>query len=205
MIRRKIISGIFIGILMIGAIVIGILYLRGGEDNLITEPSDDFEVTIYDLTLEEMGLTETQYQLLVDSIRTTSLEQMNVIRRRNAWLILDAMAEAEFVEFYSSEDGSRVGFATGILDLLDVGEIEELTVVRLAQGDSYMADALIIKIANENGEIYYLRYPRSSLLSRVTRDSEDGEIIYESQMFTIRNGQLCEREYARGPIISCRE
>jgi len=35
--------------------------------------------------------------------------------------------------------------------------------------------------------------------------SEDGEMIYDSQMHVVRYGQLCEREYPRGPIIYCRE
>jgi len=195
-------------VLMISVGVIGVLYSRGGEDNLIPEPSDDYEVTIYDLTLEEMGLTEIQYQLLRDSIRATSLEQMNATRRRNAWLMLDMMVEIEFVETgYPGQ--SRVGYATGILDLLDVGEIREITPIRVVRaiGESTdsPSDILIIRIIDEEENIYYLWYPRSSLLGMVTKDSEDGEIIYDSLMFTIRNGQLCEREYARGPIISCRE
>ena len=191
--------------LIINVVVISNLYSRESKDYL-SETSDDYEVTIYDLTLEEMGLTEEQYQLLVDSILPESLEQMNVIRRRNAWLILDTMAEIEFLE-NAAQGQSPVSYAAGILDLLNVGEITNITVVQVEREiDEYtdsVFDILVIKITNEDGEIYYLRYPRASLLSRVTRGSEEGEIIYESQMFTIRNGRLCEREYARGPIIRC--
>ena len=42
-------------------------------------------------------------------------------------------------------------------------------------------------------------------LSMVATDSEDGELIYDRQMYTIRDGQLCELEYPRGPIMYCRE
>ena len=208
MTRRKVILGMFIGMLMISAGIIGVLYLRGGEDNLIPEPSDDYEVTIYDLTLEEMGLTEKQYQLLVDSIMPEALEQMNAIRRRNAWLMLDFMTEIEFVDG-SPPGHSRVGFATWILDVLDVGEIREITPVRVIraidESTDSPSDSLLIRILNEEDNVYYLWYPRSSLLARVTRDNEDGEILYESQIHVVRDGRLCEREYARGPIISCRE
>jgi len=192
---KKIILGILIFVLIISAVVISNLYLRESKDYLL-DTSDNYEVTIYDLTLEEMGLTDEQYQLLVDSILPESLEQMSVIRRRNAWLILDMMVEIDFVE--STAPGqSRVGYATWILDVLGVGEIEELDIALLSQ------DALTIRIVNEDDEIYYLRYPRSSLLSRVTRDSEDGEILYEGQIHAVRDGRLCEREYARGPIVRC--
>jgi len=185
--------------LMISAGVIGVLYSRGGEDNLIPEPSDDYEVTIYELTLEEMGLTEVQYRLLVDSIMPEALEQMNAIRRRNAWFILDTMTEMEFVE--SATQGlSPVNYATWILEVLVVGEIRGITPVRVSEGGS-----LIMRIVNKEDNIYYIWHPRSLSLARVTRDNEDGEILYESQIHVVRDGRFYEREYARGPIISCRE
>ena len=161
-------------------------------------------MTVYKLTLEEMGLTEEQYQLLRDSIMPESLEQMSATERRNAWLILDAMAEIEFIES-ATQGQSPVSFATWVLDLLGVGEIKELTVVRVSEGAHDLFDILIMRIVNEEDDVYYIWYPRSLSLDMVTRDSEDGEIIYDSLIHTIRDGQLCEREYPQGSIIYCRE
>jgi len=201
--NRKIILGIFIGFFFIGMIVIGVFHLREKEDSM-PEISDDYQATIYELTLEEMGLTEEQYQLLRDSILHKELEQMNAIERRNAWLILNAMAEIEFVES-ATQGQSPVSFAAWILDLLGVGEIKELTVVRLSQGVHDLFDNLILRIVNEKDNVYYIWYPRSLSLEMVTRDSEDGEVIYERAMYTISDGRLCKLEYARGPILYCRE
>jgi len=196
--RRKVILVIFIGVLFIGAIAIGVFNLRETED-LMTMENGDYQVTIYDLTLEEMGLTEEQFQLLRDSI--LHIDHMNAARRRNAWLMLDAMAEIEFVENRSSGE-SAVGRATGVLDVLGVGEIQELTVVRVLEEES-LAAVLVMQIVNTEDRTYYLWYNRTWGLGVVTRDNENGEMIYNSLIHVVRYGQLCEREYARGPIIYC--
>jgi len=48
---------------IISTIAIGALYLRE-EEYLLPETSDDYQVTIYELTLEEMGLTPIGHHLL---------------------------------------------------------------------------------------------------------------------------------------------
>jgi len=201
--NRKIILGIFIGVFIISIVIVGTLYLREGYS--LPEISDDYQVTIYELTLEEMGLTEEQYQLLRDSIRSASLEQMNAIERRNAWLMLDAMAEIEFVENRSPGE-SGVGLATRYLELLGVGEIKELAVVDIWQQNiDDLAAVLVMRIVNSEDRTYYLRYNQTWGLGIVTRDSEDGEIIFDSFIHSIRDGRLCEREYPQGSVISREE
>jgi len=203
--NKKIILGISIFALIISAVVINNLYSRESKDYL-PEVSDDYEVTIYDLTLEEIGLSEEQYQLLVDSIMPESLEQMNAVERRNAWLLLDAMVGIEFTE--SAPQGqSPINYATWILDVLDMGEIRNITIVRIDREINDQADSvfdnLLMKIINEESHTYYIWYQRSGGLGSVIRGSEDGEVLYESQMHVVRDGRLCEREYARGPIVRC--
>jgi len=179
--------------LFIGAVMTGIAFHLINRD--ISAPTN-VEASVL--------LTEEQYQFLTNSLIQWELDHLGSIRRRNAWLMLDAMREFEFVED-APRGQSRVGFATGILELLNVGEIEELNVVRLELGDRGFNDVLVIRIQTiSNNDIYYLRYQRSRGLGNVTRDNETGEVIYNSAIHTIRDGQLCEREYIRGPIISCR-
>ena len=168
-----------------------------------TDGGDEMALTEEDVTL----LTEEQYQLLTDSILPGAFEEMSNVERRNAWLMLDAMAEVEFFESNPSQSG--VGRATWILGMLSVGEIQELTVVRVEREiDDFtdsLVDDLIIRIVNGEDSIYYVWYQRSSGLGMVTTDSEDGEMIYNRVLHTIRDGQICEREYPRGPIRYCRD
>jgi len=127
--NRKIILGSYFGVLIIIAIIVVILYLIERE-NSMPVLSDDFQDIIYELTLEEMELTEEQYQLLRDSL--LHVDHMNAIRRRNAWLILDEIKEIEFVE-NRCPGRSNVGDATWILDVFGVGEIKELSTIRVMQ------------------------------------------------------------------------
>ena len=184
------IVGLFISGIAVGAIAV---YLITGVQNDV--PSVDMEASV--------PVTEEQYQFLRASI--LEIDDMDNIERRNAWLILDAMREIDFVE--SGQPGqSRVSLATWVLKLLDIGEITELTVVRFELGefDNKHNDMLVIRIVNIKNNIYYFTYDRGRGLGRITMGSEDGERIYSRAIHTIRDGQLCRREYPRGPIISCR-
>jgi len=182
---------ILICVLTISVGVVSTFLSRDGEDSMLVANEGD-----------EMTLDEVQYQLLKDSIRNVEIEEMSSVRRRNAWLILDKMKEIKFVEnTYPGE--SWVAHATWILDLLDVGQITELFVVRVNQNNSLAAE-LILRIVNEEDSTYYIWYNRTWGLGMVTTESENGEIIYDSIMHTIINGQICEREYPRGPAM-CNE
>jgi len=189
--NRKIILGI--GVLFIVMIVMGVFHLREKEGSM-PDTNGNYQVTIYELTLEEMGLSEDQYQLLRNSL--LHVDHMNTIRRRNAWLMLDAMAEIEFVENRSPGE-SGVGLATRLLELLNVGEIKELTVVDIWQQNiDDLAAELFIRIVNSENRTYYMWYNQTWGLVMVRKGSEDGEIIYSSIMHTIvEDGRICGLEH----------
>ena len=126
---------------------------------------------------EPSTLTKEQYELLRESILPEELEQMNNIRRNNAVKFLETMREVGFRE--SGPPGeSGVGLATLILELLDVGRIEEFTFVRIAEGVHDLVDVFIARITNENHQVYYIWYNRTWGLSIVVKDHEDGEVLY---------------------------
>ena len=190
--RMKIILGVLIFVAVTVIIVVGTFHLMEREDS----------ATVLNAN-EDISLTEEQYQLLVDSILPGSLGQMNDIELQNAWLILNLMAEIEFVENrYPGESG--VSLATWILDMLDVGRIKEVTISDVLQEDLEFANVLVMRLVNEDNRIYYARYNQTWGLTMVRKDSEDGEIIYGINHAVIE-GKLCLLEYPRGPIISCSE
>jgi len=197
-INRKLILGIFVSVLFIGMVVMGVFHLREREGSM-PETNGNYQVTIYELTLEEMGLTEEQYQMLRNSL--LHVDHMNTIRRRNAWLILDTMVEIEFVENRSPGE-SGVGLATRFLELVGVGEIKELTVVDIWQQNiDDLAAELFIRIVNSEDRTYYMWYNQTWGLVMVRTDSEGGEIIYSSIMHTIvEDGRICGLEH-NGPAI----
>ena len=175
--RNKMILVILICVLVICTGIVGAFYLIGGDDSIGEE---------------EIALTAEQYQLLRDSIRPIALEDMCNIERRNAWLILDAMAEANFVE--SAPQGqSPVSRATWILDMLGVGVIQDISAVRVSEGIHDLADSLILRIVNQEDNIYYIWYQRSLGLGMVTTESEYGEMVYNRVLHIIIDGQICER------------
>ena len=180
---NKIILVILISVLFISAMVMGAFYLIDREEAVSVENGGD-EMALteeqYPISLEngrdEMTLTEQQYQLLEDSILLTELEDMSNIRRRNAWIFLNAMAEIGFVEGrYPGQ--SSVSRATWVLDVLGVGEIQELEIVNY-ENDIYDPDR--------------------------GKYGVNGQLIWDVVMHHItEDGQICEREYPRGPVINC--
>ena len=185
--------------LLIGAVVMGAFLFIDREENSVSLINGG----------AEMRLTEEQYQLLESSINSESFEQMNDIKRKNAWLFLNAMAEIGFVEGrYPGQ--SRVGLATRILELLGVGEIQELEIVNY-ENDIYDPDRgtygvngyFIARIVGENDLIYYVHYFQTGGIGIVFKDRDNGEIIYNRALHTIIDGRLCKREYPRGPAIDC--
>ena len=196
--RNKIILMVLISILIISIGVVAVLYLiddkgsmsvmNGGEEIMLAE--------------EGIGLTEEQYQSLKNSIR--SFDQMSNVERKNAWMILNLMDEIGFIENRSPGE-SGVGRATGILEMLDIGVIQEIEFVRIDQADQKLANVLVIRIISTEGIAYYLKYSQTSGLGVVTVESEGGEMIYNGAIHTIIDGKICELEYPRGPVISCRE
>jgi hypothetical protein len=195
--RNKIILVILICVLIISIGVIAAFRLIDGQDSIGEDSPPSMSVENGGAELE---LTEEQYQLLKDSILHEEIEEMSDIRRINAWFILNAMREIEFVENRSPGE-SGVGSATWILDLLGVGEITELSVVRVTEGAHDLAGELIVRIVNTEGSTYYIWYNRTWGLGEVTKESEDGEMIYNSLMYTIIDGRICEPESPHGPAI----
>jgi len=175
-------------ILVISAVVIGVFYLIESADPF-PELSDEFQDTIHQLTLEEMGLTGEQYQLLRDSL--PHVDQMNAVRRRNAWMILNEMREIEFVE-NECPGQSNVGFATWILDIFGLGEIKEIFTVRILESVSLIEDLLILRVINTNNNTYYLLYHQSWGLWEVTKENENGEIIYSKTTHIVWDGKMHE-------------
>ena len=136
----------------------------------------------------EDGLTEEQYQFLSASILST--DQMNTIRLRNAWLMLDLMREVEFVERgHPGESGVRL--ATGILEMLRIGEFRKVSFVEIV--DDGVVETLIMRAVNMDNNVYYLRYGRG--LGVVSR--EDGEILYNRVIHRIIDGRICYRHEPR--------
>ena len=178
--KKRIILVITIVVLFFGGIAIG-----AGAVYLMIRPESEIG--------RADGLTEEQYQLLVDSMLRGEFEQMSDINRRNAWLMLDLMREVEFVENrYPGESG--VSLATWILELLNIGEIQELEFVRIEElhyGD--LAADLLMRLLSEESNIYYIWYNRTWGLQLVIAEDEYGEIIYSSGWHSIRDGQICDR------------
>jgi len=186
--RNKMILVVLISVLVIGTAIVSAFHLIDGGDGMMLTEEEGIE------------LTAEQYQLLRDSILHVELEDMCNIERRNAWLILDAMAEIGFVENRSPSE-SGVSRATWILDMLGVGIIQELTVVRVSEGIHDLVDVLVIRILNTEGRTYYAQYNQTWGLGGVRKGSEDGEIIYSRIMHAIIDGQICRRESPRGAAI----
>ena len=212
--RNKLILGIFIGVLFICAVVLGAINLINREDS-VPVTNDGNETVITEESIPETNggdemilpeeevtpLTEEQYQQLKDSIRPESFDYMNSIMRRNAWLLLDTMAEVEFVENRNPGE-SAVSGASWILEQLGVGEIEKLTVVDIwHQNIDDLAAVLIIRIVNSEDRTYYLQYNQTWGLGVVRKDSEDGELIYSiATHFIVDDGRICGLEHSGSAI-----
>ena len=175
--KKKLILLILIFILFIGGIIV-LYFLNTSNQNRIRED----------------GLTQEQYQLLVDSLIPTTIEEMNDTRRKNAWLILDVMNDIGFGE-HRRPGESRVGGATWILNILGFGELQEVTIVRYQQCYRNMNGYLIMRIISEENNIYYVQYFQSGGLNSVRASSRDGEIVFDRGMHRIRNGQICDIWY----------
>ena len=201
--KKKMIFLILIYVLVIGASIISAIYLADQRDS-IREISGGYEGVM--AGMYEIELTVEQYQLVQDSILNT--EDMDEIRLRNAWLILDMITEVEFVET-SPPGQSGVGLATWILEMLDVGAIQEITFVGIRRAEDEFIDSLfddlVLRIIGQEGQIYYIWYERSLGLKMVREENEDGELLYLRRFHTIIDGKICEPEYPGGPILSCRE
>lgn len=187
--RKKITLGILIGVLFIGAVVFGVFHLIDREEDDMAEVNGGDEMVLPED--DATPLTEEQSQFLRDSISDS--DYMSNVSRRNAWLILDAMAEIEFVENrYPGESG--VGVVTLILGLLGVGEIEELTIVRVWQQNiDDLAASLTIRIVNMEGRVYYVWYNQTWGLEAITKESENGEILYDRELHRLTERGICHR------------
>ena len=183
-ITKKIILIILTCILVISVSVVVFLFVINGR-NFTTMINGENKIEL----VEE--LTEEQYQLLKDSIFYGALEEMNKVERRNAWMFLNAMREKEFAESrYPGESG--VSMLVEVLDLLDIGAIEKLMIVRLEQGIHELADVLIIRITNRKNNEYYVFYNRTWGVQMIRKNSENGEIIFNGARHIIWNGQIYE-------------
>jgi len=177
--NKKTVVIILICVLVISLGIAGILYLMNDRSYNTLENGED-EMTL---------LTEEQNQLLKDSIFHGQFEQMNEIERKSAWLILNAMAEINFIEnTYPGESG--VANAVRVLGLLGIETIEEITIVRVNEDVDDLARTFVARIINEKNEPYYILYNRTWNLEMVTKGSERGEIIYSSATHIIIDGQV---------------
>ena len=175
--NKKIILVIMIIVLFLVGIAIG-----AGIVYLITR-EEDYVPDVY--IAATVPITEEQYQVLSENILSGQLEEMSSIRRRNAWLLLDAMAEIEFVEG-RPQGQSGLGLATAILDLAGIGEIEEIIVVDTwLQFPDDSVTGLTLQIINLEGNVYYLRYHRTWGLEVLRRGSIDGEELFSPSNHTL--------------------
>ena len=144
--------------------------------------------------LREDGLTERQYQWLLESTITGILDEMNDIEIRNAWLILDNFNRIGFVE-NTAPGQSSVTHATWILDMLGIGEIKDLSIEVYQYDPMGLSTMLTLRIVNNSENIYYARFGQTWGIGSVFEDSLDGNLIYNNFAHQIRNGQICERWY----------
>ena len=177
--NKKVILIITIFVLFFGGIAIG-----AGAVYWMTRPE------IVESGRED-GLTEMQFQFLTTSV--LSVEHMNYVRRRNTWLILDAMREVDFVE--NRQPGqSGAGTAAWILELLGVGEIQELEIVDIFQmNPNDLSTLLTIRVVGEYGDVFYALYCETWGMGIVIADHIDGEWVYDSHTHSIIDGQICDR------------
>jgi len=163
-------------------IILSVLLIIGGIVHLASRSE----------TVREDGLTEEQYQLLVDSLMSTMIEGMNPVRRRNAFLILDVMRDIGFSEnVFPGESG--VGGATWILEMLSFGELQEVTILRYQQCYYNVSGYLRLRIVSEAGNIYHTQYFQHGGLGSIRSESQDGEIVFSHAIHTIIGGQICDR------------
>ena len=77
-----------------------------------------------------------------------------------------------------------------------MGKIKEITVIDIWQQNiNDLAVVTSMRIVNTDDRIYYMLYNQTWGLEAITKVSENGEIIYDSLMFTIKDGLLCELEW----------
>jgi len=176
--KKIILIALVIGLFTSGVVLgAGVVYLMTIETN-----GDD-----------KTGLTAEHYRLLTVSIMQSHLEDMSSVELTNAWLILDAMREVDFVE--NKQPGqSAVTHATWILDMLGIGEIQKITVIEIQERfPDDPAKQLIMRIINEENNIYYLWYCQTMGLVFVHEDDPEENMIYSRGMNFIRDGQICHR------------
>ena len=185
---KKIVVVILISVSIISIVVLGVFQLKNERAHTaLTNGGDEVKLS------EE----EREYQLLRESILPETLEQMDSVGRRNAWLILNAMREVDFVE-NTVPGQSGISVVIGFLDLLDIGEIKETTVIRTEQTGQQFAEILVLRLTNEDGNIYYVWYHQTWALQMIAKDAEDGQIVYHSRIHTMIDGQIREREDSTG-------
>ena len=187
--QSKKVAIILIFIISVSAIVVGTLFLRNEDDSVIVRNQSG-----------DTTLTEEQYQLLEDSIHSDTLNFLNDIERKNAWLILNLMEEIGFEEAGSP---SRVSLIPHILEFLDFDVIQEVEFVRIEQEGQEYRQTLIMRVTNDEGRVYYLYYHQGGGLVLVLEGSEEGERVYGSISHMLYEGQLCEIDFENSTLKNC--
>ena len=185
--KRVVILLIFI--ISVSAIVVGALLFKNEDDSIVVRNQSG-----------DTALTAEQYEFVVDSLLQT--DHLNEIRFKNTWLILELMREIGFEEA-GTHGHSRAGFATGILEFLDVGVLQEVEFVRIDREDEIYFNTLIMKVTNGEGRIYYLWFNQTGGLVMTTRGSEEGEMVYGRNTHMLHEGQLCEIDFENSVFKNC--
>jgi len=197
--RNKMILVILIGVLVIGTGIVGVFHLIAGDDSTL--------VTIggYELTL-----TEEQYQRFKNSTLYEKLEVMNSIERRNVWLFLKAVQEEKLIDYLYL---NHITHVARVLYLLNMGMIQDFKVIdynwQIRGSSEYLNPRsgwfIDIRFISENGEIHHLSYSQTWGMQRITKECENGEILYHRMMNAIVGGRICEREYLHDIFICDKE
>jgi len=202
--NKKIFLILLICIIFISTGVVAVWYLISDEGVGPLEDRREPENLIRDEG--EMLLTEEQQQFLKESILEIEFEEMNNAQRKSAWMLLNAMAEANFVENRQPGE-SGVFDMMWILGMLGIELIQEIGIVRYDNADVVEPYAIpnisgyfLARVIVEDGRIYYLHYDQTFGLQMVMQGSEYGKLVYSSASHFIRRGEIHVRAGFEGMI-----
>ena len=202
--KKKIFLIPLICIVLISMGIVSVWYLTSDEEVVPLEDRREPEKLIRDEG--EMLLTEEQQQFLKESILEIEFEEMNNAQRKSAWMLLNAMAEVNFVERANTGE-SGVFYAMWILGMLGIELIQEIEIVRYDNDDIVepgripnISGYFLARVIVENGKIYYLHYQQVTGLQMVMQGSEYGKLVYSSASHFIRRGEIHVRAGFEGMI-----
>ncbi|MCL2383766.1 MAG: hypothetical protein FWC79_06545 [Oscillospiraceae bacterium] len=195
---RKMFLILLISIILISIGIVVALCLLNEKEGVLVQDRKESEQLIHDEG--PMLLNEEQQEFLKSSILEIEFEEMNNAQRKSAWMLLNAMAEINFVENRQPGE-SGISYMMWILRMLGIELFEEIEIIsydnahvveigRLPGVSGYFFARLIV----ENGEIYYVHYHQTIGLQMVIKGSEYGKLVYSSLSHFIENGEIHVRE-----------